>query len=174
MSLVHVIHHEVTVGDLDACGRLVSVLCPLPLMAARAVAVHRKPLSSRSRTPCGAPLLPLLLSSLITTSTTPTPTAHALNLLVLLQLLARHAADTRAIEVRLLRLNAPQAAQLLVALLLPFRDQIRVRIAVLQQPVVQLLADGFFLVVEVVDVAGACGMTRAWLVSARLCDRLQA
>lgn len=41
---------------------------------------------------------------------------------------------------------------LFVALLLPFRNQVGVCIAVLQEPVVEGLADGFFLVVEVVDV----------------------
>ena len=42
---------------------------------------------------------------------------------------------------------------LFVALLLPFCDQHRVGVVVLEQPVVQLLANGFFLVVQIVDVA---------------------
>lgn len=41
---------------------------------------------------------------------------------------------------------------LLVALLLPLGDQHGIRIAVLEQIVVELLADGLLLVVEVVDV----------------------
>lgn len=114
-------------------------------------------------------------TSSITTSTPPTPAAHALDLLVLLQLLPRHAADARAVEVGLFGLDASQTAQLrttsatkpqemntkrathlLIALLLPLRDQIRIRVAIFQQPVVESLADGFFLVVEVVDISRAC------------------
>jgi hypothetical protein len=45
-------------------------------------------------------------------------------------------------------------AYLFVALLLPLCDQVLVGIVVLQQPLVQLFRDGFFLVVEVVDVLG--------------------
>ena len=44
---------------------------------------------------------------------------------------------------------------LLVPLLLPLRNQIAVRIAVLQQPVIQLLADGFLLIVEIIDISRA-------------------
>lgn len=45
---------------------------------------------------------------------------------------------------------------LLISLLLPLRNQVRVRVAVLQKPVVQLLRDCFLFVVELVDVARAC------------------
>lgn len=45
------------------------------------------------------------------------------------------------------------STHLLVALLLPLGDQHRVGVVVLEQPVVQRLADGFFLVVQIVDVA---------------------
>jgi hypothetical protein len=45
------------------------------------------------------------------------------------------------------------ATHLLIALLLPLGDQHRIGVVVLEQPVVQRLADGFFLVVQVVDVA---------------------
>ena len=41
---------------------------------------------------------------------------------------------------------------LFVALFLPLRDQHGIRVAVLQQPVVELLADRLLLVVELVDV----------------------
>ena len=106
----------------------------------------------------------------------PAPTADALDLLILLQLFSGHAADACAVEVGLLGLNAAQAAELsketiiskvvlqdlihahpathlLIALLLPLRDQHRVGVVVLEQPVVQLLADGFLLVVQIVDVS---------------------
>ena len=42
---------------------------------------------------------------------------------------------------------------LLIALLLPFRDQVRISVVVLEQPIVELLADGFLLVVQVVDIS---------------------
>lgn len=42
---------------------------------------------------------------------------------------------------------------LFVALLLPLCDQHGIRVAILQQPVVKLLADGFFLVVQIIYVA---------------------
>ena len=84
------------------------------------------------------------------------PAAHTLHLLILLQLLSRHTADTRRVEIRLLRLNTAQAAKLLVALLLPLGDQVPICVAVLQQPVVELLGYRFFLVVQIVDVLRAC------------------
>ena len=113
---------------------------------------------------------------LIIARTAAAPTADAFNLLILFQLLPRHAADACAVEVGLLGLNAAQAAELsketiiskvvlqdlihahpathlLIALLLPLRDQHRVGVVVLEQPVVQLLADGLLLVVQVVDVS---------------------
>lgn len=45
----------------------------------------------------------------------PASTAHALDVLILLELGPRHSADTRRVEVRLLGLDAPQAAELLDA-----------------------------------------------------------
>ena len=124
---------------------------------------------------------------LITTTATPTPTTHTLDLLILLQLRSRHTADARAIEIGLLGLDAAEAAQLtsrhssahshfqkaqtvcirlgltylLIPLLLPFRDQVPIRVPVLQQPVVEGLADGFLFVVEVVDVARTCSAGNA-------------
>lgn len=90
--------------------------------------------------------------SLIASGTPSAPTAHALHILALLQLGLGYAADARRVEVGLLGLNAAQTAQLLVAVLLPLGNQHRVRVSVLEQPLVQLLADGFLLVVELVDV----------------------
>lgn len=43
----------------------------------------------------------------------------------------------------------------LIALLLPLRNQHRVRVPVFQQPVVKLPPDGLLLIVQVVDVAAA-------------------
>jgi hypothetical protein len=42
---------------------------------------------------------------------------------------------------------------LLIPLLLPLGDQVCIGIVVFQQPVVELLADRFFLIVEIVDVS---------------------
>jgi hypothetical protein len=41
-------------------------------------------------------------------------------------------------------------------LFFPLRDQIGIRVVVLQKPIVQRLRDGFLFVVEVVDVSCAC------------------
>lgn len=81
--------------------------------------------------------------------------ANTLDLFGILHIRSRYSADACAVEVGLLRLDASKAAKLLVALLLPLGDQHRVRISVLQQPIVQLLADGLLLVVQLVDVAAA-------------------
>lgn len=89
----------------------------------------------------------------IGTGTPSTTTADTLHLLIFLQLLTRHAANACAVEVRLLGLNTSQTAKLLIALLLPLGDEIAVRVAVLQQPVVERFGNGLFLVVEVVDVS---------------------
>jgi hypothetical protein len=45
-----------------------------------------------------------------------------------------------------------KCAYLLVALFLPFGDEIGVSIAILEQPVVERFTDGLFLVVEIVDI----------------------
>lgn len=50
-----------------------------------------------------------------------------------------------------------QVTYLLIALLLPLRDEVGISVIILQKPFVQFLADGFLLVVEVVDISGACG-----------------
>lgn len=49
--------------------------------------------------------------------------------------------------------SSQESTYLLITLLLPLRDQHRIRISILQQPVIQLLADGLLLVVQIVDVA---------------------
>ncbi len=95
-----------------------------------------------------------MLRRLIARRATPTTAAHALNVLVILELCSRHPADAcRVFEVGLLSLHATQAAEFLVSLFLPLGNQHRIGIAVFEQPVVQLLADRFLLVVQLVDVA---------------------
>jgi len=42
---------------------------------------------------------------------------------------------------------------LLISLLLPFRNQIPIRIPILQQPLIQLLRNSLLLIIQVVDVA---------------------
>lgn len=66
-------------------------------------------------------------------------TADALKGMSILHLVSRHATDASRVEVRLLSLNTAQATQLLVTRLLPLGNQHSVCIAVLQQPVVELL-----------------------------------
>ena len=111
----------------------------------------------------------------ITASASSASTIHALNDLVFLELLAGHATDASAVKVGLVGLDASETAELeessqrvkrrevcaevaylFVALLLPLCDQVLVGVVVFQQPLVQLFRNGFFLVVEVVDVFGAC------------------
>ena len=58
--------------------------------------------------------------------------------MLLLQTLLRHPADALGLEVLLLGEVALEAAQLLVALLLPLGDKIRVAVLVLEQELVQL------------------------------------
>lgn len=50
----------------------------------------------------------------------------------------------------------PCQTYLFVALLLPLGDQVAVGVAIFEQPVVQRFADGFFLVIQIVYVPGAC------------------
>lgn len=50
--------------------------------------------------------------SLIRGGASSTSTADTLHVLLVLQLGSRHAADARGLEIRLLGLHAPQAAQL--------------------------------------------------------------
>lgn len=52
------------------------------------------------------------MTRLIATGAASAPAAHALDLLILFQLLARHAANARAIEIGLLCLDTPQTAKL--------------------------------------------------------------
>jgi len=85
--------------------------------------------------PHNCPLSSLSLSlslCLIPRSTPPTPTTHTFDRLLLPQPSLRHATDARSIKVILLGLYAAQAAQLLVTLLLPLGDEVRVAVAVLQ------------------------------------------
>jgi len=72
---------------------------------------------------------PLLLITAGTPTTTTTDTLHRLPLL---QVRFRHTTYARAVEVRFLGLNAPQAAQMFVALLLPFRYQHSICVIVLE------------------------------------------
>ena len=99
---------------------------------------------------------------LIATGTSPTPTAHTLHSsttfplsITSLQPRFRHPTDTSGTEIRLLSLHAPQTTQLLIPLLLPFGYQHRIRVPILQQPLVQFLRNRAACVVQVVDVAAA-------------------
>lgn len=78
---------------------------------------------------------------------------HALDDLALLELGLGHAAHAVRAEVGVPGLDALQAAQVLVALLLPLGDQVRVGDLFVDAKVVQLAADGLALVEQVVDIA---------------------
>jgi len=82
----------------------------------------------------------------------PATTTYTLDRLLLTQPRLRHATYTCCIEVILLCLDTSQTTQLLISLFLPFRDQICIGVAVLEEPVVECFRDGFFVIVEVVDV----------------------
>lgn len=66
----------------------------------------------------------------------------------------QHNYITVSFEFKLKR-KRPRYTYLLIPGLLPLRDQHGVRVAVLQQPVVQLLGDGLLLVVQLVHVPAA-------------------
>ena len=75
----------------------------------------------------------------------------------LLQLVLGHPADAVGGEVGVPRLDAPQAAQVLVTLLLPLRDEVRVGDLLLDAVVVELPGDGLAPVVQVEQVPGVQG-----------------
>jgi len=97
---------------------------------------------------------PLPCLCLITASTPPTSTVHTLHHRALRQLGLRHPTHTRRPKIRLLGLNTFQATQLFIALFLPPRNQIRIRIILLQQPLIQLRRNRLALIVKIVDVPG--------------------
>lgn len=127
--------------------------------------VHRASSITVTHLPSSHPTHARLFSALVTARTPSTPTIHTLNaapsraipslLPIPLQPGLGHPTNTSPLEIRLFCLHTPQTTQLLVPLLLPLGDQIPVRVPVLEQPLVQRLADGFARVVQVVDVAGA-------------------
>lgn len=67
-----------------------------------------------------------------------TSAMHALDNLALLQLRFGHTTDAVGAEVRVSRLNAPQAAEILVSRFLPLCDQISVSNFLLQTILVEL------------------------------------
>jgi hypothetical protein len=62
--------------------------------------------------------------------------------------------DTIGAKVCVSRLNTTQTAEIFVAGLLPFGDQILVRDALLQAELIQFLTDGLSLVIQVENVTG--------------------
>lgn len=81
-------------------------------------------------------------------------TVDALDHFALFQLGLGNAANAVGAKVGVSRLDASEAAQVLVALLLPFGDQVLVGYVLVETVLVQLLADGVALVVEIVNVSG--------------------
>ena len=78
---------------------------------------------------------------------------NAFDHLTSLQLRLGDSADAVGAEVGVASLNTPQATQVLVALLLPFGDEILVGDRLVDAVIVQLATDGFAAVIQVVDVA---------------------
>ena len=67
-----------------------------------------------------------------------TPAVNALDYPALLQLTLGHAADAVGGEVGVSGLDAPEAAQIFIALLLPLGDQVPVRDLLLDAEIIQL------------------------------------
>lgn len=79
---------------------------------------------------------------------------NALNNTALLQFRFRHAANAVRTEIGVARLNATQTAQILVARLLPFGNQIRVGDLLAYAVLVQFATDGLTPIEQIVDVPG--------------------
>lgn len=79
---------------------------------------------------------------------------NALDDLSLFKLRFRHSADAVRSEVCVSRLNAAQAAKILISRFLPFSDQIRIGDAFFQTILVKLPRDNFSSDIHVVNVAG--------------------
>lgn len=88
------------------------------------------------------------------TRTPSTSAMHTLHHSALLQLRLGHPAYAVRSEVRVSRLDASQAAQILVARFLPFGDQICVGDLFAHTIVVELPADGLASIEQIVDVSG--------------------
>lgn len=86
-------------------------------------------------------------------STSSAAAVDALYILIFLHLLTGNTTDTRRSEVGLLGLNTAGAAKLLITLLFPLGNQHSICVSILEEIVVELLADGFLLIVQVVDVS---------------------
>lgn len=69
------------------------------------------------------------------------------------QLALRDSADAVGSKIGISRLDAAQAAQVFVALFFPLRNQVLVCVSFLYTVLVQLSADGFPFVEEIVDVS---------------------
>ncbi len=83
-----------------------------------------------------------------------TPACITLQQLITLEAGLRHSANAHAAEIRAI-LNAENTAELLVAVLLPLRDQIRVSEFLPQQEIVQLPRNFLFYVIQIVNEARA-------------------
>ena len=80
-------------------------------------------------------------------------TVHAFNNLPLFQLALGHAANAVGTKVRLTHLNATQTTQVLVALLLPLRDEIPIGVSFSQAELVEFFTNGAPLIVKVIHIA---------------------
>lgn len=95
----------------------------------------------------------MLVRSLITRSTPPTPTRHTLHRFIILDILPRHSANARTLMDILLALNTSQTAQVFVSLLSPLGNEITISVIFLQQVSIQLFGNGLLLVVQLVDIS---------------------
>ena len=71
-------------------------------------------------------------------SATSASTTYTLNHLIFFELRCRYSAYAGCVKIRFFRLDATQAAELLVSLLFPLRNEVRVGIAILEKPVIEL------------------------------------
>ena len=84
--------------------------------------------------------------------TSMTSTMNTLDDFSLLELSLGHTAHTIRSEIGVTRLNAPQAAQILISGLFPLGDEISIGYLLVDAIVVELLGNGLAFIVQIVDV----------------------
>jgi hypothetical protein len=80
-------------------------------------------------------------------------TVHTFNDSAFFQLRLRHTTNAICREIRVARLYASQAAEVLISLFLPFGDKVLVGNVLIQTVLVQFLADRLALVIQVENVS---------------------
>lgn len=109
----------------------------------------------RMREDGGKELLRRAIRSSRSTCASSASTVHALDHFPFLQVRRRYATDARRSKIRVLGLDAAQAAQLLVAGFLPLGNECRIGVFLVQRELVHFARDFAMHVVLLVDVATA-------------------